>query len=44
MLIIYIAFFDSGSARGSNGFGGGDNSAAKEIINQFKAMKVNDEA
>jgi hypothetical protein len=44
MLMISIAFFVSGSARGSNGSGGGDNSAAVEKINQFKVTKTNDEA
>jgi hypothetical protein len=44
MLIISIAFFISRSARGSNGSGGGGNSAAIEKINQFEAMKTNDEA
>jgi hypothetical protein len=44
MLMISIAFFVSGSARGSNGSGGGDNSAAVEKINQFKVTKTNGEA
>jgi hypothetical protein len=44
ILMISIAFFISGSARGSNGSGGGDNSAAVEKINQFKVTKTNDEA
>jgi hypothetical protein len=44
MLMISIAFFVSGSARGSNGSGGGDNSAAIEKINQFEVTKTNDEA
>jgi hypothetical protein len=44
MLIISIAFFISGSAMGSNGSGGGGNSAAIEQINQFEATKTNDEA
>jgi hypothetical protein len=44
MLMISIAFFVSGSARGSNGSGGGDNSAAVEKINQFEVTKTNDEA
>jgi hypothetical protein len=35
ILMISIAFFVSGSARGSNGSGGGDSSAAVEKINQF---------
>jgi hypothetical protein len=43
MLIISIDFFVSGSARGSNGSGGGGNSAAMEKINQFEATKTNDE-
>jgi hypothetical protein len=43
-LIISIAFFVSGSARGSNGSGGGDNSATVEKINQFEVTKTNDEA
>jgi uncharacterized membrane protein YwaF len=42
--MISIAFFISGSARGSNGSGGGDNSAAVEKINQFEVTKTNDEA
>jgi hypothetical protein len=44
MLMISIAFFVSGSARGSNGAGGGDNSAAVEKIDQFEVTKTNDEA
>jgi hypothetical protein len=44
ILIISIAFFVFGSARGSNGSGGGDNSAAVDKINQFKVTKTNDEA
>jgi hypothetical protein len=44
MFTISIAFFVSGSARGSNGSGGGDNSAAVEKINQFEVTKTNDEA
>jgi hypothetical protein len=44
MLIISISFFVSESARGSNGSGGGGNSAAIEKINQFEATKTNDEA
>jgi hypothetical protein len=43
ILMISIAFFVSGSARGSNGSGGGDNSAAVEKINQFEVTKTNDE-
>ena len=42
--MISIAFFVSGSARGSNGSSGGDNSAAVEKINQFEVTKTNDEA
>jgi hypothetical protein len=44
ILMISIAFFVSGSARGSNGSGGGDSSAAVEKINQFEVTKTNDEA
>jgi hypothetical protein len=44
ILMISIAFFVSGSARGSNGFGGGDNLATIGKINQFKVTKTNDEA
>jgi hypothetical protein len=44
ILMISIAFFISGSARGSNGSNGGDNSAAVEKINQFEVTKINDEA
>jgi hypothetical protein len=44
MLMISIPFFISGSARGSNGSGGGDNSAAIEKMNQFEVTKTNDEA
>jgi hypothetical protein len=44
ILMISIAFFVSGSARGSNGSGGGDNSAVVEKINQFEVTKTNDEA
>jgi hypothetical protein len=43
ILMISIAFFVSGSARGSNGSGGGDNSAAVEKINQFKVTRTNAE-
>jgi hypothetical protein len=43
ILMISIAFFVSGSARGSNGSGGGDNSAAVEKINQFEVTKTNAE-
>jgi hypothetical protein len=42
-LMISIAFFVSGSARGSNGSGGGDNSAAIEKINQFEVTRANAE-
>jgi hypothetical protein len=41
--MISMAFFVSGSARGSNDFGGGDNSAAVEKINQFEVTKTNAE-
>jgi hypothetical protein len=41
--MIYIALFVSGSARGSNGSGGGGSSAAIEKINQFEATKTNSE-
>jgi hypothetical protein len=43
MLMISIAFFVSGSARGSNGSGEGDNSAVVEKINQFEVTKTNNE-
>jgi hypothetical protein len=43
ILMISIAFFVSGSARGSNGSSGGDNSVAEEKINQFKVTKINAE-
>jgi hypothetical protein len=42
--MISIAFFVSGLARGLNGSGGGDSSAAVEKINQFEVTKTNDEA
>jgi hypothetical protein len=42
--MISIAFFIFGSARGSNGSGGGGSSAAVEKINQFEVTKTNDEA
>jgi hypothetical protein len=42
--MISIAFFVSGSARGSNGSGGGDSSAAVKKIDQFEVTKTNDEA
>jgi hypothetical protein len=42
--MISIVFFVSRSARGLNGSGGGDSSAAVEKINQFKVTKTNDEA
>ena len=41
--MISIAFFASGSARGSNG-SGGDSSAVVEKINQFEVTKTNNEA
>jgi hypothetical protein len=41
--MISSASFVSGSARGSNGFGGGDNSATVEKINQSEATKTNAE-
>jgi hypothetical protein len=41
--MISIDFFVSGSARGSNGSGGGGSSAAIEKVNQFEATKTNDE-
>jgi hypothetical protein len=44
ILIISIAFFVSGLARGSNGSGGGDSSAAIEKNNHFKVTKTNAEA
>jgi hypothetical protein len=44
ILMISIAFFVSGSARGSNGSDGGGSSAAIEKINQFEASKTNDKA
>jgi hypothetical protein len=42
-LMISIAFFVSGSARGSNGSGGGDNLVAIEKINHFEVTRTNDE-
>jgi hypothetical protein len=42
--MISSASFVSGSARGSNGSGGGDNSATVEKINQSEAIKTNSEA
>jgi hypothetical protein len=42
--MISIASFVFGSARGSNGFGGGDSSATIEKIYQFEVTKTNDEA
>ena len=42
--MISIAFFISGSARGSNGSGGGDSSATVDKINQFAVTKTNVEA
>jgi hypothetical protein len=44
ILMISIAFLVSGSARGSNGSGGGDSSATIEKINQFEVTKTNAEA
>jgi hypothetical protein len=44
ILMISIAFFVSGSARGSNGSGGGDSSTKVEKINQFEVTKTNAEA
>jgi hypothetical protein len=45
MLMISISFFVSGSARGSNDSGGGDNLAAVEKKNNhFNVTKTNDEA
>jgi hypothetical protein len=44
ILMISIAFFVSGSARGSNGSCGGGISAAVEKINQFEVTKTNAEA
>jgi hypothetical protein len=43
ILMISIAFFVSGSARGSNGSDGGGNSAMVEKINQFEVTKTNAE-
>jgi hypothetical protein len=42
--MISIAFFVSGSAKGSNGSGGGDSSATVEKISHFEATKTNAEA
>jgi hypothetical protein len=42
--MISSASFISGSARGSNGSGGGDNSAIVEKNNQSEATKTNSEA
>jgi hypothetical protein len=44
MFIMSSASFISGSARGSNGSGGRDNSAEVGKDNQFKATKINAEA
>jgi hypothetical protein len=44
ILMISSASFVSGPARGSNGSGGGDNSATVEKINQSEATKENAEA
>jgi hypothetical protein len=41
ILIISSASFVSGSARGSNGSGGGDNSATVKKFNQSEATKTN---
>jgi hypothetical protein len=41
ILMISSASFVSGSARGSNGSGGGDNSAIVEKIDQSEATKTN---
>jgi hypothetical protein len=41
--MISSASFVSGSARGSNGSGGVDNSATMEKINQSEAIKTNSE-
>jgi hypothetical protein len=42
--MISSAYFVSGSARGSNGSGGRDNSATVEKSNQSEATKTNSEA
>jgi hypothetical protein len=44
MFIISSASFISRFARGSNGSGGGDNSAEVGKVNQFEATKINAEA
>jgi hypothetical protein len=44
MFIISSTSFISGFARGSNGSGGGDNSAEVGKVNQFEATKINAEA
>jgi hypothetical protein len=44
MFIMSRASFISGSARGSNGSGGGDNSAEVGKVNQSKATKTYTEA
>jgi hypothetical protein len=44
MFIISNASFISGSARGSNGSGGGDSSAEVGKVNQSEATKINAEA
>jgi hypothetical protein len=44
MFIMSSASFISRSARGSNGSGGGDNSAEVGKVNQSEATKINPEA
>jgi hypothetical protein len=44
MFIMSSASFISGSARRSNGSGGGDNSAEVGKVNQSEATKINAEA
>jgi hypothetical protein len=44
MFIMSNASFISGSARGSNGSGGGDNSVEEGKVNQSEATKINVEA
>jgi hypothetical protein len=44
ILMISIAFFDSGSTTGSNGSSEGDSSTAVEKINYFEVTKTNVEA
>jgi hypothetical protein len=43
ILMISMAFFVSGLARGLNSSGGGDNSTAVEKTNQFEVTKTNAE-